>query len=159
MAKTWILQLSSCKKAPLLPRLIQVSFLCFFFFFPFVLGPVHRAGPVQDHKYALVLMQVKRVTSILQMRKLSLWRVRQIIQGLTSNKRWSLDLNQIWPPLKPMIFTLGFSISQGHRFRCFYSQQQYCLSRSLQRQMGCPTVESQTFLIKYLLSNCSLKLR
>lgn len=40
---------------------------------------------------------------------------------------------------------------------CFCSQQQFCLSRSLWRQIGCPKNESQTFLIKYLLSNCSLK--
>ena len=40
---------------------------------------------------------------------------------------------------------------------CFCSQRQFCLSQSLWRQIGCPKNESQTFLIKYLLSNHSLK--
>lgn len=72
-------------------------------------------------------------------------------------KWWSWGINQTWPPPKPEQFPSGFSVSQGHRHRCLCSQQQFCLSQSLWRQIGCPKNESQTFLIKYLLSNCSLK--
>lgn len=66
--------------------------------------------------------------------------------------------------LKPVISLqdFNFSISQGHRFLVFFffsfvvNSSLVCLKASKDR-LGIRKNESQTFLIKYLLSNCCLK--